>query len=85
MCLLRVCCCVCYPNARAFKSNGFWLNAGKKDVLHLSETKINDTNPVNIKNTFDHMAFTAEDKEKYIKILKEREIELLTQSARNRN
>ena len=22
-----------------FKSNGFWLNAGKKDVLHLSETK----------------------------------------------
>ncbi|MDC0182722.1 diguanylate cyclase [Nitrosomonadales bacterium] len=58
-----------------FKSNGFWLNAGKKDVLHLSETKINDTNPVNIKNTFDHMAFTAEGKEKYIKILKEREIE----------
>ncbi len=24
MCLLRVCCCVCYPNARAFKSNGFF-------------------------------------------------------------
>ena len=58
-----------------FKSNGFWLNAGKKDVLHLSETKKNDENPVNIKNTFDHMAFTAEGKEKYIKILKEREIE----------
>ena len=58
-----------------FKSNGFWLNAGKKDVLHLSETKKNDTNPVNIKSTFDHMAFTAEGKEKYIKILKERKIE----------
>ena len=52
-----------------FKSNGFWLNAGKKDVLHLSETKKNDENPVNIKNTFDHMAFTAVDKDKYIKIL----------------
>tara|TARA_B100001173_G_scaffold205914_1_gene177533 strand:+ start:704 stop:1087 length:384 start_codon:yes stop_codon:yes gene_type:complete len=58
-----------------FKSNGFWLNAGKKDVLHLSETKKNDINPVNIKSTFDHMAFTAEGKEKYIKILKERKIE----------
>ena len=58
-----------------FKSNGFWLNAGKKDVLHLSETKKNDMNPVNIKSTFDHMAFTAEGKEKYIKILKERKIE----------
>tara|TARA_B100001758_G_scaffold244651_1_gene256324 strand:+ start:1010 stop:1390 length:381 start_codon:yes stop_codon:yes gene_type:complete len=57
-----------------FKSNGFWLNAGKKDVLHLSETKKNDINPVNIKSTFDHMAFTAEGKEKYIKILKERKI-----------
>ena len=58
-----------------FKSNGFWLNAEGKDVLHLSETKKNDENPVNVKNTFDHMAFTAENKDKYIKILKEREIE----------
>ena len=64
-----------------FKSNGFWLNAGKKDVLHLSETKKNDENPVNIKNTFDHMAFTAEDKDKYIKILKEREIEFYLRSV----
>ena len=58
-----------------FKSNGFWLNAGKKDVLHLSETKKNDENPVNIKNTFDHMAFTAEGKDKYIEILKKMDIE----------
>ena len=64
-----------------FKSNGFWLNAGKKDVLHLSETKKNDENPVNIKNTFDHMAFTAVDKDKYIKILKEREIEFYLRSV----
>ena len=58
-----------------FKSNGYWLNAGQKDILHLSETKKNDDNPVNIKNTFDHMAFTAEGKDKYIEILKKMDIE----------
>ena len=58
----------------AFKSNGYWLNAGQKDILHLSETKENDDNPANIKSTFDHMAFTAEDKDKYIKILEKKEI-----------
>ena len=57
-----------------FQSNGYWLNVGGKDILHLSETKKNDNNPVNIKNTFDHMAFTAENKAKYIKILEEKEI-----------
>jgi len=57
-----------------FKSNGYWLNAGKKDILHLSETKENNDNPVNIKSTFDHMAFTAKDKDKYIKILEKNEI-----------
>jgi len=57
-----------------FQSNGYWLNAGDKDILHLSETKKNDDNPVNIKNTFDHMAFTAEDQDNYIKILKQRNI-----------
>ena len=43
-----------------------------KDILHLSETKKNDKNPVNIKNTFDHMAFTAEDRDKYIKIFRKK-------------
>ena len=58
-----------------FKSNGYWLTAGNKDILHLSQTKKNDDNPVNIKNTFDHMAFSAEDKDKYIKILNRSNIE----------
>ena len=57
-----------------FQSNGYWLNTGGKDILHLSETKKNDNNPVNIKSTFDHMAFTAENKDKYIKILEKNEI-----------
>ena len=58
-----------------FKSNGYWLNAGQKDVLHLSEAKDNEINPPNIKNTFYHMAFTAEGKDKYIEILKKMDIE----------
>ena len=58
-----------------FKSNGYWLTAGQKDVLHLSEAKDNEINLPNIKNTFDHMAFTAEGKDKYIEILKKMDIE----------
>tara|TARA_B100000787_G_scaffold140615_1_gene109630 strand:+ start:116 stop:496 length:381 start_codon:yes stop_codon:yes gene_type:complete len=58
----------------AFQSNGYWLNVGGKDILHLSEAKKNDNNPANIKNTFDHMAFTAKNKDKYIKILEKKEI-----------
>ena len=58
-----------------FKSNGYWLKAGQKDVLHLSEAKDNEINLPNIKNTFDHMAFTAEGKDKYIEILKKMDIE----------
>ena len=58
----------------AFQSNGYWLNISGKDILHLSETKKNYCNPVNIKSTFDHMAFTAEDRDKYIKILEKKEI-----------
>ena len=57
-----------------FQSNGYWLNVSGKDILHLSETKKDGNNPDNIKNTFDHMAFTAEDKDKYIKILEKKEI-----------
>ena len=57
-----------------FQSNGYWLNVSGKDILHLSETKKNDKNTANIKNTFDHIAFSADDKNKYIKILEKKEI-----------
>ena len=59
----------------AFQSNGYWLNVGGKDILHLSEAKKNGNNPANTKNTFDHMAFSAEDKENFIKILRKKDIE----------
>ena len=52
-----------------------WLNVGGKDILHLSEAKKNGNNPANTKNTFDHMAFSAEDKENFIKILRKKDIE----------
>ena len=58
-----------------FKSNGYWLNVGGKDILHLSEAKKNGNNPANTKNTFDHMAFSAENKDEYIKILRKQDIE----------
>ena len=57
-----------------FQSNGYWLNVGGKDILHLSEAKKNGNNPANTKNTFDHMAFSAEDKENFIKILRKIEV-----------
>ncbi|MDC6484436.1 VOC family protein [Methylophilaceae bacterium] len=58
-----------------FQSNGYWLNVDGKDILHLSETKKNDKNAANVKNTFDHIAFTADDKDTYIKILRKKNIE----------
>ena len=57
-----------------FKSKGYWLYVEKKDVLHLSATKNNEKNLINVNSTFDHMAFTAENREKFIKILNENNI-----------
>ena len=64
-----------------FQSNGYWLNVSGKDILHLSETKKNGNNPANKKNTFDHMAFSAQDKEKFIKILREKNIEFYSREV----
>ena len=42
-------------------SFGYWLYAGNKDVLHLSEAKPEEKRKENIATTFDHVAFTATD------------------------
>ena len=42
-------------------SFGYWLYAGSKDVLHLSEAKPEEKRKENIATTFDHVAFTATD------------------------
>jgi len=52
-----------------FKNGGYWLYANKKDVLHLSFSKNNIENKKNISSTFDHMAFSASDENKYINLL----------------
>ena len=51
-----------------FESNGYWLYANNKDVLHLSETKNNEKKNHHVNSTFDHMAFTAKDFQKIILI-----------------
>lgn len=44
-------------------SFGYWLYAGQKDVLHLSEAKPEENRQANVATTFDHVAFTATDYE----------------------
>ena len=58
-----------------FKSKGFWLNAGEKDILHLSSTKNNEKKEHHVNATFDHLAFSAIDLKHYEKILSEHNIE----------
>tara|TARA_B100000767_G_scaffold229690_1_gene220467 strand:- start:1024 stop:1407 length:384 start_codon:yes stop_codon:yes gene_type:complete len=57
-----------------FKSKGYWLYAEKKDVLHLSATKNNERNLINVNSTFDHLAFTAENRDNFIKVLNKNNI-----------
>jgi len=42
-------------------SFGYWMYAGNKDVLHLSEAKPEEKRKENLATTFDHVAFTATD------------------------
>ncbi len=42
-------------------SFGYWLYAGQKDVLHLSEAKPEEGRQIKMPTTFDHVAFTAID------------------------
>jgi len=58
-----------------FKSNGYWLYAGNKDILHLSETKNDEKKDHHVNSTFDHMAFSAEDMEKFSEKLKANNID----------
>ena len=57
-----------------FKNQGYWLYANQKDVLHLSFSKNNVINELNVSSTFDHMAFTAENENNFINLLKQKNI-----------
>ncbi|CAB3759189.1 diguanylate cyclase [Burkholderia sp. MSh2] len=43
------------------KSFGYWLYAGTQAVLHLSETRPDESRPSHVTNTFDHVAFSCTD------------------------
>lgn len=45
----------------AFRSFGYWLYAGEKDVLHLSEASAGEVRQTGVLTTFDHVAFTCTD------------------------
>jgi len=45
----------------AFRSFGYWLYAGGRDVLHLSEAKPGEIRATDVATTFDHAAFTCTD------------------------
>jgi len=57
-----------------FKNGGHWLYANQKDVLHLSFSKNEIVNELNVNSTFDHMAFTCQDENKYIDLLTKKNI-----------
>ena len=42
-----------------FKSKGYWLYADAKDILHLSKSKDNKKNLINVDSTLDHVSFSA--------------------------
>lgn len=45
----------------AFRSFGYWLYAGTKDLLHLSEASMDERRATGVLTTFDHVAFSCTD------------------------
>jgi catechol 2,3-dioxygenase-like lactoylglutathione lyase family enzyme len=42
-----------------FSSFGYWLYAGDRDVLHLTEVRPGESRIIHASTTFDHVAFTC--------------------------
>jgi catechol 2,3-dioxygenase-like lactoylglutathione lyase family enzyme len=49
----------------AFASSGYWLYAGDKDILHLTEAPQDEHRPTQGHGTVDHVAFTCSDAESF--------------------
>lgn len=58
-----------------FRRFGYWLYAGRQDVLHLTEALPGEERRKNTISTFDHVAFTCTDLESATSRLKEHGIE----------
>ena len=57
-----------------FNSKGYWLYAKEKDVIHLSSSKDNIKNLINIESTLDHVSFSANDKSFFMETLEKNNI-----------
>ena len=57
-----------------FKSKGYWLYAKEKDVLHLSSSKDDIKNLIDVSSTLDHVSFSAIDKIFFITVLQKNNI-----------
>jgi catechol 2,3-dioxygenase-like lactoylglutathione lyase family enzyme len=44
-----------------FRSHGYWLYAGDKDVLHLTQAQAGEQREIHALPTFDHVAFACSD------------------------
>jgi catechol-2,3-dioxygenase len=61
-----------------FRRFGYWLYAGERPVLHLSEAAPEETRSRNVVTTFAHAAFNCTGREQYERKLKERGIDYRT-------
>jgi len=49
---------------------GYWLYAGPRAVLHLSEARPDDVRPANVISTYDHTSFQCTDPQQYAQQLR---------------
>lgn len=54
---------------RPLSSFGYWLYAGKRDVLHLSEQRPGENRRIGSDLTFDHVALEASDWQAHVQTL----------------
>lgn len=58
-----------------FSSFGYWLYAGDKPILHLTEARPDEIRKVRISTTFDHVALRCENRSEMEKRLRAHKIE----------
>jgi len=58
-----------------FSSFGYWLYAGGRPVLHLSEARPDEQRPAGVASTFDHAAFACSDRAGFEQVLSARGID----------
>lgn len=60
------------------EGSGYWLYAGQKDVLHLSQVRADEVRVTHVATTFDHVAFTCTQRQKMEACLNQHNIEFKT-------